>query len=85
MKIHPVFHVDRFRHYHPSPLELGPWTPAKPALVTVDDYDEHIVEGIADTFWHGYPRFEIRSGFDSIFRIRIHLIFDSTGFDPINI
>jgi hypothetical protein len=28
MKIHPVFHVDRFRQYHPLPASFGPWIPA---------------------------------------------------------
>lgn len=47
MKISPVFHVDRFRQYQPSPQELGPRTPAKQAPVTIEDEEEYVVEGIA--------------------------------------
>jgi hypothetical protein len=67
MKIHPVFHVDRFRHYHPSPEALGPRTPARPPPVIVEDEEEYEVEAIADhrrinnkmeylLQWQGYPR-----------------------------
>jgi hypothetical protein len=67
MKIHPVFHVDRFRLYHPSPNDLGPRTPAKPAPVTIKEVEEYTVEKIADhrirrkkteylVQWEGYPR-----------------------------
>jgi transposase InsO family protein len=67
MNIHPVFHVDRFRHYHPSPAVLGPRTPARPAPEIVDDEEEYVVEGIAEhrisnnrreylVQWEGFPR-----------------------------
>ena len=67
MKIHPVFHVDHLRHYQPSPPELGPRTPAKPAPITIEDEEEYFVEGIADhrtnkrkieylVQWEGYLR-----------------------------
>jgi transposase InsO family protein len=67
MKIHPVFHVDRFRHYHPSPAELGPRTPARPPPVIIEDEEEYEVEAIADhrkvnnkmeflLQWQGYSR-----------------------------
>jgi hypothetical protein len=67
MNIHPVFHVDRFRHYHPSPPALGPRTPARPAPEIVEDHEEYVVEGIAEhrtsnnhreylVQWQGFPR-----------------------------
>jgi len=67
MNIHPVFHVDRFRHYHPSPVALGPRTPARPAPEIIDDEEEYVVEGIAEhrisnnrreylVQWQGFPR-----------------------------
>jgi len=67
MKIHPVFHVDRFRRYHPSPGELGPRTPAKPAPVIIEEEEEYVVEAIMEhrkhnnrmeylLQWQGYPR-----------------------------
>lgn len=67
MKIHDVFHVDRFRHYYPSPEALGPRAPPRPAPIIVDDEEEYEVEEIVDyryfrrqhqflVLWKGYPR-----------------------------
>jgi hypothetical protein len=67
MNIHPVFHVDRFRQYHPSPPAFGPRTPARPAPEIVEDEEEYEVEGIAEhrtnnkrreylVQWQGFPR-----------------------------
>jgi len=67
MKIHPVFHVDRFRRYQPSPASLGERTPARPPPIIVEDEEEYEVEAIADhrksnntieylIQWQGFPR-----------------------------
>ena len=67
MNIHPVFHVDRFRLYHPSPPAFGPRTPARPAPEIIEDEEEYEVEGIAEhrtsnkrreylVQWQGFPR-----------------------------
>jgi hypothetical protein len=48
MKIHDVFHVDRFRHYLPSPEALGPRAPARPPPDIIDDEEEWEVEAILD-------------------------------------
>ena len=46
MKIHDVFHVDRFRHYLPSPEALGPLAPARPPPDIIDDEEEYEAEVI---------------------------------------
>jgi transposase InsO family protein len=67
MKIHNVFHVDRFRHYHPSPESLGNRSPPQPAPNIIDGEEEYEVEEILDhrryrrqnqflVLWKGYPR-----------------------------
>ena len=67
MKIHDVFHVDRFRPYRPSPETLGPRTPARPPPEIIDGTEEYEVEAILDhhkhrnrqeylVLWKGYPR-----------------------------
>jgi hypothetical protein len=48
MKIHPIFHIDRFWHYHPSPTTLGPRTPAQPPPVIIEVEEEYEVEAIVD-------------------------------------
>lgn len=67
MKIHDVFHVDRFRHYHPSPESLGKRTPARPDPDIIDDEEEYEVEEVMEhkrrnkrveylVKWQGFPR-----------------------------
>jgi hypothetical protein len=48
IKIHDVFHVDRFRHYQPSPERLGQRAPEKPAPDVIDGIEEHEVEEILE-------------------------------------
>ena len=48
MKIHDVFHVDRLRHYKPSPEALGPRAPARPPPEIIDDQEEYEAEAILD-------------------------------------
>ena len=48
LKIHDVFHVDRFRHYHPSPAALGPRAPARPPPEIIDGEEEYEAELILD-------------------------------------
>ena len=67
MKIHDVFHVDRFRHYQPSPEALGQRAPAKPEPEIIDGEEEYEAEEILEDkqrnnrreyliLWKGYPR-----------------------------
>jgi hypothetical protein len=67
LKIHDVFHVDRFRKYIPSPESLGRRTPARPPPDIVNDVEEYEVETILEhrknrnrqeflVKWKGYPR-----------------------------
>jgi hypothetical protein len=67
MKIHDVFHVDRFREYKPSPESLGPRAPSQPPPEIIDNEEEYEVESILDhqhrnrrkeylIKWKGYSR-----------------------------
>lgn len=67
MKIHDVFHVDRFRHYHPSPERLGPRALPRPPPDIIAGEEEFEAETILDykkqrrqhkflVLWKGYPR-----------------------------
>jgi transposase InsO family protein len=67
MKIHDVFHVDRFQEYKPSPEALGPRAPAMPPPEIIDGEEEYEAEGILEyrrrrrqhqflILWKGYPR-----------------------------
>ena len=67
MKIHDVFHVDRFRHYRQSPETLGQRAPPRPAPDIIDEQEEYEAEAILDyrkfrrqhqflVLWKGYPR-----------------------------
>lgn len=67
MRIHDVFHVDRFRHYQPSPEALGQRAPAKPAPDIIDGEEEYEAEEILEDkirnnrreyliLWKGYSR-----------------------------
>jgi hypothetical protein len=48
MKIHDVFHVDRFRPYSPSPEALGPRAPARPPPEIIDGEEEYEAEKILE-------------------------------------
>ena len=67
MKIHDVFHVDRFRDYKPSPESLGPRAPSQPPPEIIDNEEQYEVETILDhqyrnrrkeylIKWKGYSR-----------------------------
>jgi hypothetical protein len=67
VRIHDVFHVDRFRHYYPSPEALGPRAPPQPTPIIVDGEEEYEVEEILDyryfrrqhqflVLWKGFSR-----------------------------
>jgi RNase H-like domain found in reverse transcriptase/Reverse transcriptase (RNA-dependent DNA polymerase)/Integrase zinc binding domain/Chromo (CHRromatin Organisation MOdifier) domain/Retroviral aspartyl protease len=66
MKIHDIFHVDRFRPYHPSPESLGQRTHARPPPDIVEGQEEFEAESILEhrtrrnrreflVLWKGYP------------------------------
>jgi len=51
-KIHDVFHVDRFHHYHASPEALGPRKPSRPDPKLIDGEEEWEAEVILNHRQH---------------------------------
>jgi hypothetical protein len=61
MRIHDVFHVDRFRHYHESPSSFGSRTPPRPGPTLIDGEEEYEVEAILDyQYYRRQHQFRVR-------------------------
>ena len=67
MRIHDIFHVDRFRPYQSSPESLGPRAHARPPPDIIDGQEEFEAESILEhrtrrnrqeflVLWKDYPR-----------------------------